>query len=110
MHCLIHCSYVENFLPAVKAALAALRSKRQANSSSSNIAIASSSQASGCTPAKDSVRDSGALNVAQEKEEEPRGPADLSLDWAVKGEGKLIEDAKRTGAFSNFYWRLKLLY
>ncbi|BGP26882.1 leucine rich repeat domain containing protein [Rhodotorula toruloides] len=85
--------------PQIKAALAALRSKRQATSSS-NIASTSSPQPSNeaiiptmCTTRK--TQD--ASRAEQTKEESWAEQTDLSIEWAVKGEGKLIEDAKRTG-------------
>ncbi|KAJ8292472.1 Leucine-rich repeat-containing protein 40 [Rhodotorula toruloides] len=86
--------------PQIKAALAALRAKRQPTSSSSNIAASSPSADSDApvTPARGSNRMSQAGSYEERaKDEGSMERADLSLEWAVKGEGKLIEDAKRTG-------------
>lgn len=95
-------SYLDADTPtrAVKAALAALRAKRQPTSSSSNIAASSPSADSDApvTPARGSNRMSQAGSYEERaKDEGSMERADLSLEWAVKGEGKLIEDAKRTG-------------
>ncbi|EGU11051.1 Leucine-rich repeat-containing protein 40 [Rhodotorula toruloides ATCC 204091] len=86
--------------PQIKAALAALRAKRQPTSSSSNIAASSPSEEfdAPVTPVRSSSRPSPAVTVEERaKNEAFTEQADLSLEWAVKGEGKLIEDAKRTG-------------
>ncbi|BGP34547.1 hypothetical protein JCM10296v2_006369 [Rhodotorula toruloides] len=86
--------------PQIKAALAALRAKRQPTSSSSNIAASSPSVESDApaTPVRSSISQyQGVAAEERAKDVDLTAQADLSLEWAVKGEGKLIEDAKRTG-------------
>ncbi|BGP19208.1 hypothetical protein JCM10213_002096 [Rhodosporidiobolus nylandii] len=94
--------------PQVKAALAALRKQRQASNSSSLNNASPASAAEGdpfSTPERGVARpDSAARSASAPGSSAASSPArsrtgdgEVQLEWAVKGEDKLIEDAKRSG-------------
>ncbi|GAA6038340.1 hypothetical protein JCM8097_003954 [Rhodosporidiobolus ruineniae] len=92
--------------PQVKAALAAMRKARQASSSSSSNTpddASASAQDPFSTPAKPTSNHSRASTSASTASGSRGGSPtrsrrdEVQLEWAVKGEDKLIEEAKKSG-------------